>query len=54
MQIIETSDPLFATILAFTLFGEQLGMAGWTGAACIMIGLLLALKKEPEAIPNAT
>ncbi|MBB6262094.1 drug/metabolite transporter (DMT)-like permease [Paenochrobactrum gallinarii] len=54
VQIIETSDPLFATIFAFGLFGDQLGVAGWTGAACIMIGLLLALKKEPEAAPHAT
>lgn len=52
VQIIETSDPLFATVFAFILFGDQLSAAGWAGAACIMMGLLLALKKEQIAVPN--
>lgn len=44
VQIIETSDPLFACIFAFVLFGDALGFAGFAGAGLIMTGLLLALK----------
>lgn len=49
VQIIETSDPLFATSFAFLLFGDQLGIAGWIGATCIMTGLLLALRKDTKS-----
>lgn len=46
VQIIETSDPLFSTVFAFTLFGDSLGWIGSIGAACIMVGLLLAMKRS--------
>lgn len=52
VQIIETSDPLFATLFAFALFGDRLTPAGWAGAACIMAGLLLALRRVPSALPH--
>jgi drug/metabolite transporter (DMT)-like permease len=41
VQIIETSDPMFATIFAWLVFGETLNKYGILGAACIMVGLLL-------------
>lgn len=51
VQIIETSDPLFATLFAFSFFGESLGLAGTIGALCIMVGLILAMKKNtPPAV----
>ncbi|MBX8495692.1 DMT family transporter [Pseudomonas cichorii] len=51
VQIIETSDPLFATLFAFSFFGESLGLAGTIGALCIMAGLILAMKKNaPPAV----
>ncbi|RMO11177.1 hypothetical protein ALQ47_01686 [Pseudomonas cichorii] len=54
VQIIETSDPLFATLFAFILFGESLGFVGTLGALCIMAGLLFALKKnDPPALVAA-
>ncbi len=45
VQIIETSDPLFASILAFFIFGDTLSEAGIIGATLIMTGLLVALYK---------
>ncbi|AQS42007.1 MAG: EamA-like transporter family protein [Candidatus Tokpelaia hoelldobleri] len=47
VQIIETSDPLFSCLFAFVLFGDALGAIGFIGAACIMGGLLLAMKNTP-------
>lgn len=52
VQIIESSDPLFATLFAFVVFGESLGVTGWLGALCIMTGLLLALKQDHELLPE--
>lgn len=49
VQIIETSDPLFSTLFAFLLFGDALGWMGSIGAACITVGLLLAVKSPPLA-----
>ncbi|OOR91082.1 EamA family transporter [Moraxella caviae] len=46
VQIIETSDPLFATLFAFLVFGDKLGAVGTLGAALIMAGLLLSLKRK--------
>ncbi|AKM32774.1 hypothetical protein AB870_11815 [Pandoraea faecigallinarum] len=43
VQIIETSDPLFATAFGFFLLGDGLTYAGALGAACIAIGLLTAV-----------
>ena len=43
VQIIETSDPLFATLFAFVLFGEVLSIMGLAGGTLIIAGLLLAL-----------
>ncbi|MFJ4349255.1 DMT family transporter [Pseudomonas sp. NPDC089401] len=43
VQIIETSDPLFATLFAFLMFGEVLNLSGVWGAAFILSGLLLSL-----------
>ncbi|GFM87225.1 hypothetical protein PSCICO_26240 [Pseudomonas cichorii] len=54
VQIIETSDPLFATLFAFSFFGESLGFAGTIGALCIMAGLIFAMKKNtPPAVLTA-
>lgn len=49
VQIIETSDPLFASCFALILFNETLAPSGWAGAALIMAGLLLALRRDPHA-----
>jgi DME family drug/metabolite transporter len=46
VQVIETSDPLFSTLFALVIFGDKLGLIGSLGAACIMVGLLLALRRE--------
>jgi len=54
VQIIETSDPLFASLFAYILFGEALGEAGITGASLIFIGLLLALYKSSYQIVGET
>jgi len=52
VQIIETSDPLFATLFAFIFFGELMSWAGFFGAACILMGLVLALRKtaQPDTV----
>lgn len=50
VQIIETSDPLFATIMSFLFFREQMGIAGYAGSLCIMAGLLLALKRGKRGL----
>ncbi len=47
VQIIETSDPMFAAAFAWLMFGETLGPSGMLGAACIMCGLLLAALHAP-------
>lgn len=46
VQIIETSDPLFATLFGFAIFSESLGVAGIAGAGCIMAGLLIAIRPQ--------
>ncbi|MFK7867340.1 MAG: DMT family transporter [Alphaproteobacteria bacterium] len=43
VQIIETSDPLFASLFAFILFGDMLTGYGMIGAALIFTGLLVAI-----------
>ncbi|VVD88867.1 membrane protein [Pandoraea capi] len=48
VQIIETSDPLFATVFGFLLFGDELTYAGAVGAACIAIGLLTAVRQQTK------
>ena len=45
VQVIETSDPLFASLMAFLLFGDILSGAGFIGAALIIVGLLLSICK---------
>jgi drug/metabolite transporter (DMT)-like permease len=39
-------EPVFAALFGYTLAGDRLGWAGWTGCAVIMAGILLA---EPDA-----
>lgn len=46
VQILETSDPLFATLFAYLLFRENLSFLGMVGAASIMLGLVIAMKNE--------
>jgi len=46
VQIIETSDPLFASLYAFILFSEILHWQGWVGAGFIMAGLIAAILAE--------
>lgn len=43
VQTIETSDPLFATVFAFILFGEVLSLSAVWGGAFIVFGLLCNL-----------
>lgn len=45
IQIIEMSEPLFACLYAFFLFGERLTSAGIGGALMIMGGLILSVMK---------
>lgn len=46
VQILETSDPLFATVFAYLLFREGLSPIGMIGAASIMVGLIIAMRTE--------
>lgn len=48
VQIIETSDPLFATLFGFTLLGDRLSDAGMLGAGLIAVGLLIAVWHGPD------
>ncbi|MFJ2994416.1 DMT family transporter [Pandoraea sp. NPDC087047] len=43
VQIIETSDPLFATAFGFAFFGDRLSDAGILGAGFIAAGLVIAI-----------
>lgn len=45
VQIIETTVPLFSAFFAFLCFGDLLSPIGFAGAACIMLGLLVAIKR---------
>lgn len=45
VQIIETSDPLFASLFALMIFGDGLGIYGYIGALFILAGLVLSLKR---------
>ncbi|WGK68575.1 DMT family transporter [Candidatus Haliotispira prima] len=44
VQIIETSDPLFATFYGFLIFGDKLSLMGSLSAALIMLGLVFAMR----------
>ena len=39
-------EPVWTAIFGFWLAGDRLGAAGWTGAALIMAGIVVA---EPSA-----
>jgi len=41
VQILETSDPLFASLYGFLLFGEVLSFRGGVGALLIFLGIVL-------------
>jgi drug/metabolite transporter (DMT)-like permease len=45
VQIIETTDPLFATLFAIILFNEIITNTVWLGAFFIVCGLLISLKR---------
>ncbi|MFC0821114.1 DMT family transporter [Moraxella marmotae] len=44
VQIIETSDPLFATLLALIIFGDSLNIYGYFGALLILTGIVIMVK----------
>jgi drug/metabolite transporter, DME family len=46
VQIIETSDPVFATLIGFLPFGDTLSAPGLCGGALILAGLLLAIRRQ--------
>ena len=50
VQIIETSDPLFATLFAFIVFGESLQAFGYIGAGMIIFGLILSMKNPKQLL----
>ena len=39
-------EPVFAALFGYTLAGDRLGLAGWTGCAVILVGIVVA---EPSA-----
>jgi DME family drug/metabolite transporter len=39
-------EPLTATLLGVSLFGERLGVAGWSGAALLLGALVLLAAAE--------
>lgn len=45
-------EPVIAALLAAWLFGERLGSATAVGAAIILIAIAIALRAQPEAIPE--
>jgi drug/metabolite transporter (DMT)-like permease len=48
-NLIYTTQPLFSSVFASGLLGEQLGLSGWVGAALIGLALgLVAFGKEAE------
>ncbi|MDO4893966.1 DMT family transporter [Moraxella sp.] len=46
VQIIETSDPLFATLLASMIFGDVLSATGYIGSLLIFIGIIMMMKSS--------
>lgn len=50
VQAIETSEPLFASLYAFVLFGDRLSSASMAGAALILLGLLLSLMRDRRTV----
>lgn len=53
VQIIETSDPLFATTFGFLVFGDALSQTGVLGAAAIATGLVIAVwQRHPRTGPR--
>lgn len=46
--IILTLEPFFATLFSGWWLGERMGLWGWTGAALILGGILLAELKSPQ------
>lgn len=46
VQLIETSDPIFASLLAFIIFGETLTSLGWMGSALIFFGLIILIAPD--------
>ncbi|WP_374220696.1 DMT family transporter [Deefgea sp. CFH1-16] len=48
VQIIETSDPLFATLFGFLIFGQILTIGSLWGASCIVFGLLLVVLSKKK------
>ncbi|PHM38984.1 membrane protein [Xenorhabdus mauleonii] len=48
VQITETSEPLFSTLLAFLIIGETLDWIGTLGALFIMSGLVVSILKKPR------
>ncbi|VVE63372.1 membrane protein [Pandoraea captiosa] len=49
VQIIETSDPLFATLFGFWIFGDTLNLSGTLGAVFIAMGLIVAVWRRRAA-----
>jgi DME family drug/metabolite transporter len=41
VQLIETSDPIFSSLFALTFYGDQLSVSGLSGAALILLGILV-------------
>jgi len=54
VQIIETSDPLFATAFGFLLFGDRMSLVGWGGAAFIFSGLVLVMMRSTKEKRSAS
>jgi drug/metabolite transporter (DMT)-like permease len=50
VQAIETSEPLFASLYAFALFGDRLSPTAMVGAVLILGGLMLSLLRERHPI----
>lgn len=50
-SIVTLLEPLIAAILAWIIFGEVLGPAGWVGAA-LLIGAIAYLSLAPERPPE--
>jgi drug/metabolite transporter (DMT)-like permease len=53
VAILLTLEPVFAWLTSYLALGEKLDARGWTGAALILAGILLAELMSAQAAPES-
>jgi drug/metabolite transporter (DMT)-like permease len=51
--ILLTLEPVFAWLTSYLVLGEQLDARGWTGAALVLAGILMAELMSAQAAPES-